>query len=220
MEALKAEVVKTGHYKVLALPFGGPLKGKDLDGDFFSERTDPKPHWFPQRPVIWHHGLDRTYGGDPLVGHQEGITKAKDGWWGDIWLDKQNRYFEQIDAMIQSGRMFGSSGTMRHLIKSTTDGELLVWPHIEQTLSPVPRNPYSIVRATKALAEFEEAGIKSDILAVLHQLEDVSSDLRPVTSVLPGDGVAAMAVEAALTKELDTLQHIISRYEENNGHQP
>lgn len=209
---MEFEVVRSGHYRVNAIPFGGPLKGRDLDGQFFSDRTDPKPDWFPQRPVIWHHGLDKTMTEDYVVGHQEQIAKGKDGWWGDVWLNKQHRYFSQIDAMIQSGRMYGSSGTMPHLIKASSNGELLTWPHIEQTLSPVPRNPYSIVRATKALSDFEEAGL-SDLL---HTLEGLSSDLSPVTSAL-GDVVAAKAFDEALLRSLGDLETALTNVEELNG---
>lgn len=208
MYPLKAEVIKSGHYKVLAIPFSGPLKGRDMDGQYFSDRTDVKPHWFNQRPVIWHHGLDKTMPEDPLVGHQDPIMKARDGWWGELWLQKQNRYFEQIDSMIASNRLYGSSGTMPHLIKATSDGELLQWPHVEQTLSPVPRNPYSVVRAIKALEDFETAGIdvSPELADILSGLKELSTDLQ-LTSVLPGD-VAAKA----LTAELDKLEMIVRRH--------
>lgn len=206
MIPLKAEVVKTGHYRVLSIPFYGPIKarpgdkGRDMDLQYFSERTDPKPDWFPQRPVIWHHGLDNYMDDDIRVGMQEPITKAKDGWWGELWLDKQNKYFSQIDAMIQSQRMFGSSGTMGHLIKASPDGELLVWPHVEQTLSPIPRNPYSVVRATKALEDYEDAGLVNQLLL------ELSTDLQNLTSgTSPGD----VAAKAELTRSLDELEDIV-----------
>jgi hypothetical protein len=216
MEALKSEVIKTGHYRVLSIPFGGPLKGRDLDGQYFSDRTDVKPHWFPQRPVIWHHGLDRTMPVDPLVGQSEGMTKAREGWWSDLWLDKQHAYFAEIDKMIQSNRLYGSSGSLNHLVKASASGEILVWPHVEQTLSPVPRNPYSIVRATKALSDFEAAGIRSDMLDLLQHLEEMGSDLRLVTSET-GDGVAAKAVDEALLRELANLDTIVERITSNGA---
>jgi hypothetical protein len=38
-------------------------------------------------------------------------------------------------------------------------GEILVWPYIEQTLTPTPANPYSRVVAAKAVDHFDEARI-------------------------------------------------------------
>lgn len=210
MLPLKAEVIRTGHYRVNALPFGGPLKGgKDLDRQYFSPRTDPKPHWFNQRPVIWHHGLDKTMPEDPLVGHEEPIMKARDGWWAEIWLDKQNKYFAEIDDMIAKDRLYGSSGTFPHMIKAASDGELLQWPHVEQTLSPIPRNPYSVVRAIKALENFTEAGIdvSPELADIFSALEDLSTDLRQTSE--RGD-VAAKANEQ-LKASLDTLEDFVRR---------
>ena len=33
---LKASLIDDNHFRVLAIPFGGPLKGRDLDGDYFT----------------------------------------------------------------------------------------------------------------------------------------------------------------------------------------
>lgn len=194
MYPLKSEVVHTGKYRVLALPFGGPIKGKDMDGEYFSKRTDPKPEWFTERPVLFHHGLDRTIS-DSMIGRQGPIATGAEGWWADLWIDKQNKYFAQIEHLISSGRMYGSSGSMPHLVKKAADGELLIWPHIEQTLSPLPRNPYSVVRATKALDDYSEAGL--DVSRILAELQMLSTDLRQGTSAT-GDSAAKAAINRAL----------------------
>jgi hypothetical protein len=49
MDYMKAEQLSTAKWRVLAIPFGGPFKGKDLDGEYFSPRTDVRPDWFPGR---------------------------------------------------------------------------------------------------------------------------------------------------------------------------
>lgn len=202
MIPLKSEVLHTGKYRVLALPFGGPIKGKDLDGEYFSGNTDPKPEWFRERPVLFHHGLDKTIS-DSMIGRQGPITKGGEGWWADIWIDKQNKYFAQIDSLIQSGRMYGSSGSMPHLVKKASTGELLIWPHIEQTLSPLPRNPYSVVRATKALDDYSEAGL--DVSRILAELQALSTDLRGTSAT--GDSAA----KAAINRALDEAEAFLAR---------
>lgn len=206
MEPIKAEQLGTAKWRVLAIPFGGPLKGgKDLDGEYFSPRTDPKPHWFNERPILFHHGKDSEIGDDD-VGTEDELQKEADGWWAKLWLDRSHRYFARIDALIRSGKMYGSSGTMGHLVKRAPDGELLVWPHVEQTLTPTPSNIFSRITASKALDDFSTAGIEldpamRDVLAELDSPKDLGTDLPQ-----GGDDPAM----ARLAASLDTLQALLA----------
>jgi len=181
MEAMKAEQLGTAKWRVLAIPFGGPLKGgKDLDYEYFSPRTDTKPHWFNERPVLFHHGKDSVIG-DEDVGVEDELIKENDGWWARMWLDRQSRYFAQLDALIRAGKAFGSSGTMGHLVKRAPDGELRVWPHVEQTFTLTPINILSRITPSKALDDFTSAGIalppEWSALAELDSTTDLDLDL-------------------------------------------
>jgi hypothetical protein len=158
MDTLKAEQITGSKWRVLAIPFAGPFKGKDLDGEYFSPRTDVRPDWFPERPVVFHHAKDQVLGDEDL-GTEDDLKLGKEGWWAKVWLDRSNRYWEQVNALLVRGKMYGSSGTMPHFVKKAPDGEILVWPHIEQTLTPTPANPFSIVVAEKAVDHFTSAGI-------------------------------------------------------------
>jgi len=161
-EPIKAEQLGTARWRVLAIPFGGPLKGgRDLDGEYFSPRTDTKPTWFKERPVLFHHGQDSRVGSDD-VGIEDDLTKETDGWWARLWLDRQSAYFAELDALIRAGKMYGSSGSMAHLVRKAHDGEILVWPHVEQTLTLTPANVFSRITASKALDDFTTAGIELD----------------------------------------------------------
>jgi hypothetical protein len=205
--ALKAEQIGTAKWRVLAIPFGGPLKGgRDLDGEFFSPRTDPKPSWFKEHPVIFHHGQDETIG-DEDVGIEGEIVKEKDGWWAPLWLDRSNRYFAQLDALIRAGKMFGSSGSMGHLVRKAHDGEILVWPHVEQTLTPTPANIFSRITASKALDHFSTAGIELEP-AMRDVLTEVPSDLG---SDLPRGEDPAMAALASTLSQLDEVLKSLAR---------
>ena len=44
----------------LAIPFGGPIAGKDFDGESFSAETDLCLPWFGEtgRPILYGHGLN------------------------------------------------------------------------------------------------------------------------------------------------------------------
>ena len=176
-EPIKAEQIGTAKWRVLAIPFGGPMKGRDLDGEFFSPRTDIKPHWFAERPVLWHHGMDETKDDpDDAIGTEGDLDKTKEGWWAEMWLDRSNRYWQQVSRMLAAGKVYGSSGALGHVVRKAPDGEILVWPHIEQTLTTTPSNPFARVVPIKALADFDTAGIT------------VGDDLRPLfTEPSPSD---------------------------------
>lgn len=206
MEALKAEQIGTAKWRVCAIPFGGPLKGgKDLDREYFSPRTDPKPHWFKEHPVLFHHGQDKLVG-DADVGVQGEIVKEDDGWWAEMWLDRQSQYFARLDGMMRAGKMYGSSGSMSHLVKTAPDGEILVWPHVEQTLTLTPANVYARVSAGKAVDDFQSAGIQLDpaIRGLLTELDTLTTDLA---SDLPsGGGDPAVS---RLSQTLDDLDEVL-----------
>jgi len=197
MDFLKAEQLGTSKWRVLAIPFGGPFKGKDMDGEFFSPNTDIKASWFRERPVLFHHVMDQTIK-DGDLGTQELDTKADDeGWWSTIWLNRAAQYWKQVDALLQAGKMYGSSGAVAHLVrKDHKTGEILVWPHAEQTLTPTPANPYARVTASKAISAFDSAGIEMDdrIKSILSELDAIADDLRADLSA-PGDAPADLGTD-------------------------
>jgi hypothetical protein len=210
MDYLKAEQLGTAKWRVLAIPFGGPLKGgKDLDGEFFSPRTDIKPHWFKERPVIFHHGQDAELG-DKDVGVQDELVQERDGWWGRIWLDRQSQYFARLNSLIAAGKMYGSSGSMPHLVKINTDGEILNWPHVEQTLTLTPANVFARVTASKALDHFTSAGIELDpaIRGILSDLDTLTTDLESDLSKDGGD--PAMARLSSTLDQLDEALRLVT----------
>jgi len=174
MDPLKAEQLTSVKWRVLAIPFGGPFAGrKDLDGEYFSPRTDIKADWFPTRPVLWHHAQDQTVK-DATLGTEDDLTKEDDGWWGTMWLDRSARYWAQVSALLAAGKVYGSSGALGHLVQKAKDGEILTWPHIEQTLTPTPANIFARVIPAKAAADFTLSGISlgTDLETYLSSKDD------------------------------------------------
>ena len=186
MNHLKAEQLTSVKWRVNAIPFGGPMKGgKDLDGEFFSPRTDIKADWFPARPVLWHHAQDEVLK-DTVLGTEDDLVKEDDGWWATMWLDRSNRYWAEVSAMLAAGKAFGSSGALGHLVRKARDGEILIWPHIEQTITPTPSNFFSRVVPAKAMDHFKYAGLTFDP-------SDPSAHLSPD---LPSGGVEVARLRA------------------------
>lgn len=199
MEPLKAEQLSSTKWRVLAIPFGGMFKGgKDLDGEFFTPQTDIKADWFRERPVIIDHGRDSELQSD-AIGVQDELVKSDEGWWGTVWLNRQARYFAQINSLMAAGKAYGSSGSMGHLVKFARDaggrktGEILVWPHVEQTITPVPINLLSRVVPAKAVDDFTSAGIT------------LGADLETYLADKAGESPA----NPELTETLDLLRGLI-----------
>jgi hypothetical protein len=197
---IKAEQLSNFKWRVCAIPFYGPKKGRDTDAQYFSPRTDIKPHWFQQRPTIWHHNLDKTMKADSEIGVEDDLEMEDDGWWANVWLDKAHAYWSQIDKWLREGKMYGSSGTMGHFLDwDRKTGEIITWPHVEQTLTLTPANPYSVTRAAKALKHFEAAGITVDEeTRGLFAEPDQTPDLGPTLPQGGKDPAAARLVVARI----------------------
>lgn len=187
MQPLKASILDDDHFRLLAIPFSGPIEGRDMDRQFFSPRTNIHPDLLPARLVDWHHGADkfmgRTVFGKAILDDEY----EDDGWWVEVWLDHGQRRLNTIrrladEAQKRGGevQIFGSSEALWS--KANADGEITDWPYWRQTLSTSPQNTHSIVRpAMKAtLDEMTTAGIAVDdhVRSFIADLDALGVDLR------------------------------------------
>jgi cation transport regulator ChaB len=200
--------------RLLAIPFTGPIpgpdgKGRDLDMEFFDERTDIKPDWFEERPVDWHHSQDPSGKlNGVLIGKAKNLQMDEDGWWVDLWLNAGERRLGLIRRLAEKGaELFGSSYAYPNLVKRGKAGHIDVWPYMMQTLSTSPQNTNSVHRPAKAVLDaFTEADIAvepvlRDVLAELATLRDL-----PTTFPAVGSESAAKAgreLSGANLSELD-----------------
>jgi hypothetical protein len=210
-KALKAELVDDRHFRVLAIPFGGPIRGRDLDGEYFSPRTDIKAEWFTERPVLWHHGGDRLIG-DTVIGKATDLTLEDDGWWVDVWVRHGDRRADLISRLAARAPLYGSSGTLDYLKKAAPSGEILVWPYIEQTLTTSPQNTYSVAKPAKAaLDDFIEAeiAVSAAVKALLTDLDALGADLTPTSG--RSEAVAMARLDDALAASDDLLTELRRR---------
>lgn len=184
-------------FQILAIPYGGPIekagapRGADLQGEFFSERTDIKPDWFDQRPTLWHHAKDPTgVMQSTRIGKAVNLTEEEDGWWVDFWWKQGEKRVDLIRQLGKKGAaIYGSSSTIPSMVKTEkATGEILQWPYIEQTLSTAPVNTYSYLRPMKAVLDDFTAldiPVSSALKALLPAMEELASDLAATDELVP-----------------------------------
>lgn len=157
-------------WKLLGLPFDGPIKGRDSDGDLFDENTDIWLKTGDHVKLTYYHGFGpddpRKYQRKPVV-IGEAIYTGMDqkGHWFDIFLDPNEPLAQRI---IKAGpeKVRGSSGSVSHLVRRTTDNYVEVWPIGELSLFDVgtwriPANDYAVVVVkSKQATEMEAEAVQ------------------------------------------------------------
>lgn len=143
------------------VPFTGHLAGnRDSYQTRFSANTEYALDWFPAgRPLLYGHGLDPETGITP-VGRIDHLEVRDAGVWMQAQLDKQNEYFESIRELVKAGKLYLSSGSVEHLVQiDARSGDMVRWPIVEGSLTPVPSNLHATIAARSAEAHYEAAGI-------------------------------------------------------------
>ena len=132
--------------------------GKDLEGDYFTPDTQFCLDWYGQRPVLYHHGFDKTLKA-AAIGTIDTIRADEVGLWAEAQLDLHNQYVMAVQELIGKGVLGWSSGAMPQAVERDYDGRIKSWPIIEGSLTPTPAE-YQRTRVTtlKAyLASLEES---------------------------------------------------------------
>jgi hypothetical protein len=182
MDFLKAEQLSAAKWRVLAIPYGGPFQGQGSRRRvLFQEhrhqarlvrppaaRLAPQPRQRDEGRPGHRHGRRPRGGRRRLVG--DGLARP------------QPPLLAAGQRAPEAGKIYGSSGSLPNFVRTDAKtGEILVWPYIEQTLTPTPANPYSRVVAAKAVDHFDEAriGLSPALRGILSDLDSPTADLRP-----------------------------------------
>jgi hypothetical protein len=150
---------RVGGYLVV---FGNPEQ-RDSYGEYFTSRCDFGLEQYKNQPVLVHHGQNDQK--VCSVGIIDTLRMDAHGVYAEAQLDINHedpairRYARMAYDQVVSGKLFWSSGSAGHLVRSTDDGEITQWWIVEGSLTPKPaeqsgRTQVSILRAAmKSLIE-------------------------------------------------------------------
>lgn len=182
MTHLKA--IAPNHYRILAVPFGGPIGGRDLDRERFTKATDIMPDLFSAWPVFWHHGNDPFGKMDNAVlakADTSTLAMEEDGWWVDAWMSLGEKRAALVDELSKRGQtIYASTQPIQSLVRKARDGTFLRWPVAELSLTTSAQNQYAVARPMKAvLDDYTAAGITIDTStrSLLSQLDNLDANL-------------------------------------------
>ena len=149
---------RVGGYLVV---WGNPGE-RDLQGEYFTPETELGLSWYPQRPVLYQHGLDGALKA-AVIGSMDTLVKDETGVWAEAQLDLRQRWARAVQRLIEKGVLGWSSGSLAHLVEVADDGHIRRWPIVEGSLTPTPAQPRrSDARTIKSA--WETLGLDSTLL--------------------------------------------------------
>ena len=149
---------RVGGYLVV---WGNPGE-RDLQGEYFTPETELGLTWYPQRPVLYQHGLDGALKA-AVIGSMDTLVKDETGVWAEAQLDLRQRWARAVQRLIEKGVLGWSSGSLAHLVEVADDGHIRRWPIVEGSLTPTPAQPRrSDARTIKSA--WEALGLDSTLL--------------------------------------------------------
>lgn len=118
------------------LVYWGSAEQADLQGEYFTRDTDLCLDWYPQRPALYHHGLDSTLKAS-AIGVIDTLKMDDTGLWAEAQLDMRHKYIAEIQRLIDQGVLHWSSGSLPHIVKRVK-GWIEKWPIVEGSFTPAP----------------------------------------------------------------------------------
>ncbi len=117
----------------VTVAYGGQNGGRDSHGEYFSPNTDFDAENFPAPPLLYYHGFDEQGKkmGKPVVTGKMLSRRAGPTGHVLVYHLKHGTYAERQWQAALKGECAVSPGTVGHLIRKASDGELLYWPLAE-----------------------------------------------------------------------------------------
>ena len=199
----------------------GSTRDTDLQGEYFTPNTEFCLDWFGERPVLYHHGMDDSTG-LKKIGSFVTIKADPIGLWVQAQLDLRDKYARAVYDMVAAKQFGWSSGSVDHLVKIAENGEIMVWPLIEGSITPTPAQPAkTAVRPIKGIVLPEQNYITMQAFkAVLMDDETYQDYLRGLDAHLRNyDRVGEAGTGASKSVKLHRSnygeQQAMSRYDDS-----
>jgi HK97 family phage major capsid protein len=183
MHALKV-VTETDEAIVLG-GYGVVFGGEDLEGETFTPTTDYMLDLVPVKPVYIDHSEDsfvttdgktvKLRGIHEPVGRVTEVTADDTGLYMELQIEKANRYWSIVEAMVRTGKAGLSSGTIGHLARR--EGKQITrWPLVEESITLTPAEPRTVgLERLKSLAALNPT-LKALIPEAADTAEDEATD--------------------------------------------
>ena len=184
------DYVETG-WRVLGVPFGGPIDGRDLDGEAFTPETDIWLKVGDKVNLTYYHGFDPDTIGKKqkipaLIGRATYVGADERGHWFEPVLDSEEPLAQRL-MKADITELRASSGAINHLVRKDAGGLISVWPVGELALFDInewrlPANDFAVIEAkTEKIAEAIPEAEESAVDAVE---ESVEADNKSI-SIIP-----------------------------------
>lgn len=187
MDAVKLVAREKGTIEGWGVPFGGPMNGRDMDGEAFTRATNLYLDAYEKRPLLYNHGGDDLVRWTP-VGQQTKATRRERGIWVEAQIDMAKEYSELLLELLGQEMLGFSSGANPRSVAKSADGLITEWFWNELSLTPTPANPFAMVSVK---SQQPVIGIKSQlaIFGELGRLPDADEALELARPYLKADPI-------------------------------
>lgn len=183
--------LRVGNYLVL---FGG----KDLEGDHFTKSTKFESPYTETGALYidFEHGRDQDKTGN-TPDHVVGLVDWKSAKADDVGifvervLNRRAAYMKGLTQLLEAGMLGTSSAAIPRNVRKASDGEILVWPLMRDSLTVTPMEPRmataNVLTAAKSLAGFFPAS-----RSLAHLLED-DTPAKALARTIQAGGVPSLS---------------------------
>lgn len=201
---------------VLSAPYGGPNRGKDQHGEYFSPNTNfYEADGAPLPLVVYYHGHgpDGKPQGEPeIIGRAVKQWRDGSGLWHRVILDQTKALSQRVWNAAKQGVARASTGLAGFMGRVARDGEITNWLIGELSIWDAtsdrrPANDYAIARpATKAYflqhgfnldleSDTQGAAAQGGPLEELSETNDLSDHSRSKTNMADNTNTAPEPVD-------------------------
>lgn len=214
--------------RVLGVPFGGPIAGRDSDGEAFHTETIIGLTKGDSVPVTYYHGFGPD---DPnewqeypaLIGKAvyDGVDER--GHWFDVRLDAEEPLAQRVLADVTKAR--ASSGAVQHLVRMGKAGMIDSWIVGELAVFETnewkqPANDFAVVELKAEANREPEVAAKAEETADATAQEGAEAPNKPIKTKEPVMDEKEKGTESAVAVQPETkhapevdLEAILAKFE-------